>query len=216
MIRYDSEYTFTFHSSGLEPWVLGLLRQFKPKSVLDVGCCLGFWGLVLRGYLGVSRVVGVDVDPVKVEFARRLNVYDGLYVSDIRSFDCSELFDVVLAVESIHGVLDAGLLRKLESCVRMGDLVVLTLPSMPRSITLYELTGRGYMVYRYLLRGFLLVKVDRAEALTMPSRMWRLFGLLVKLLHPLLRLLGMLGRGYLIALRWSDCGYLYQLRALQM
>jgi SAM-dependent methyltransferase len=201
MIRYDSEYTSTFHSPGLEPWVLDLLRQFKPKSVLDVGCGLGFWGLILKGYLGVSRVVGVDVDPVKVEFARRLNVYDGLYVSDIRSFDCSELFDVVLAVESIHGVLDAGLLGRLESCVRRGGLVVLTLPSMPRSITLYELTGRGYMVYRYLLRGFLLVRVDRAEVLTMPSRTWRLLGLLVKLLHPLLRPLGLLGRGYLIAFK---------------
>jgi hypothetical protein len=72
---------------------------------------------------------------------------------------------------------------------------------MPKSITLYELTGRGYMVYRYLLRGFLLVRVDRAEVLTMPSRTWRLLGLLVKLLHPLLRLLGLLGRGYLIAFK---------------
>jgi SAM-dependent methyltransferase len=200
MIRYDSEYTFTFHSPGLEPWVCGLLRGFRPVSVLDVGCGLGFWGLILKGYLGVSHVVGVDVDPVKVEFARRLNVYDGLYVSDIRSFDCSGLFDVVLAVESIHGVLDAWLLRKLEFCVRRGGLVVLAL-LMPRSITLYELTGRGYMVYRYLLRGFLLVKVDRAEVLTMLSRMWRLLGLLVKLLHPLLRLLGLLGRGYLIVFK---------------
>jgi hypothetical protein len=57
------------------------------------------------------------------------------------------------------------------------------------------------MVYRYLLRGFLLVRVDRAEVLTRPSRMWRLLGVLVKLLHPLLRLLGLLGRGYLIAFK---------------
>jgi hypothetical protein len=113
---------------------------------------------------------------------------------------CSELFDAVLAVESIHGVLDAWLLGKLEFCVRRGGLVVLAL-LMPTSITLYELTGRGYMVYRYLLRGFLLVKVDRAEVLTMLSRMWRLLGLLVKLLHPLLRLLGLLGRGYLIVFK---------------
>jgi hypothetical protein len=41
------------------------------------------------------------------------------------------------------------------------------------------------MVYRYLLRGFLLVRVDRTEVLTMPGRMWRFLGVLVKLLHPL-------------------------------
>jgi SAM-dependent methyltransferase len=181
--------------------VLGLLRQFKPKSVLDVGCGLGFWGLILKGYLGVSRVVGVDVDPVKVGLLGGLMSTMGFMPLILGLLIALGFFDVVLAVESIHGVLDAGLLGKLESCVKMGGLVVLTLPSMPRSITLYELTGRGYMMYRYLLRGFLLVRVDRAEVLTMLSRMWRLLGVLVKLLHLLLRLLGLLGRGYLIAFK---------------
>jgi len=67
---YDSRYTLTFHSPGIEPWVLGLLKQVRPRSVLDVGCGLGLWGLILRGYLGVSHIVGVDIDSNKVEFAR--------------------------------------------------------------------------------------------------------------------------------------------------
>ena len=45
---YDREYTWIFHSSGLEPWVCGLLRRLKPVSVLDVGCGLGYWGLILK------------------------------------------------------------------------------------------------------------------------------------------------------------------------
>jgi protein-L-isoaspartate O-methyltransferase len=39
---YDSEYSLTFHSPGIEPWITGLLKNFKPSSVLDVGCGLGF------------------------------------------------------------------------------------------------------------------------------------------------------------------------------
>jgi len=46
---YDLNYTLTFHSPGIEPWVLGLLKQVRPRSVLDVGCGLGLWGLILRG-----------------------------------------------------------------------------------------------------------------------------------------------------------------------
>jgi len=110
---YDTDYTYTFHSPGLEPWVCALLKQFKPRSVLDVGCGFGLWGLFLKGYLGVSHVVGVDVDHVKVEFAKKLNVYDELYVSDIRIFHYSKSFDVVMAVESIHGILDVELLKKI-------------------------------------------------------------------------------------------------------
>ena|GEM_PF-7073015 len=75
---YDREYTWVFHSPGLEPWVCSLLRRLKPVSVLDVDCGLGYWGLILKGYLGVPYIVGVDIDSSKVEFARRLGVYDEL------------------------------------------------------------------------------------------------------------------------------------------
>jgi FkbM family methyltransferase len=59
---YDLEYTLTFHRPGVEPWICGLLKQFRPNSVLDAGCGLGLWGLILKGYLGCSHVVGVDAE----------------------------------------------------------------------------------------------------------------------------------------------------------
>ncbi len=187
-LEYDLEYTYIFHSPGLEPWLSGILKRVRPRSVLDVGCGLGFWGFILKGYLGVPHVVGVDIDPVRVEFARRLSVYDELYVSDIRVFNRSN-FDVVIAIESVHGILDEKLLERLEGLSRRGGLVVLALPSLPRSINVRDLIRRGYVVYRYFLRGFVLVRVDRAEVLTLPGRLWRILGVLVKILHPLLRFL---------------------------
>jgi SAM-dependent methyltransferase len=199
---YELEYMWAFHSPGLEPWVVGLLRQFKPKSVLDVGCGPGFWGFILKGYLGVPRVVGVDIDPVKVELAKMFNVYDELYVSDIRLFDYPGSFDAVIAIESLHGVLDINLLKKLEAFTRRGGLVVLTLPYLPKSITLDELVQEGFVVYRYLLRGFILIRVDKVEVHVVPyGRLWKAISVLLKVLHPVLKLLGLLKRGYLIAFK---------------
>jgi len=198
---YDLKYTLTFHSPGIEPWICGLLRGLRPVSVLDVGCGLGYRGLILKGYLEVHHIVGIDIDGSKVEFAQRLGIYDELYTSDVRGFDCPRTFDVVLAIESIHGILDAGLLDRLESLARRGGLVVLALPNLPKPIAIADLIKRGYVTYRYLLRGLLLVRVDRAEVYTFPTRLWRVAGLLVRLLHPVLRFTGLLRRGYILAVK---------------
>jgi len=198
---YDREYTWIFHSPGLEPWVCGLLRRLNPVSVLDVGCGLGYWGFILKGYLGVPHVVGVDIDSSKVEFARRLGVYDELYTSDIREFNYPRAFDVVLAIESIHGILDTRLLERLEGFTRKGGLIVLALPTFSKSITISDLIKRGYITYRYLLRGFLLVRVDKAEYATTPTRLWRIVGFAIMFLHPVLRVMGVFRRGYILAVK---------------
>jgi hypothetical protein len=54
-------------------------------------------------------------------------------------------------------------------------------------------------VYRYFLRGFILVRIDKAEVRTAPSGSWRALGHLIRLFHPMLKLLGVLERGYLLA-----------------
>jgi SAM-dependent methyltransferase len=200
---YDEQYTYVFHSPAVEPWICGLLRRFKPSDVLDVGCGLGLWGLILKGYLGCPRVVGVDVDHAKVDFAKRLGVYDELYASDVRAFSYPKPFDAIVAVEAVHSFLDAELLRRLEGLASGGGLIVLALPALParfaRSIAASELAQRGYVVYRYFLRGFILVRIDKAEVHTIPSRLWRALGHLIRLFSPMLKLLGVLERGYLLA-----------------
>lgn len=46
---YDEEYTHTFHSPGIEPWITGFLKG-KPSlgRVLDVGYGLGFTRMLLK------------------------------------------------------------------------------------------------------------------------------------------------------------------------
>jgi hypothetical protein len=54
-------------------------------------------------------------------------------------------------------------------------------------------------VYRYFLRGFILVRIDRAEVRTALSGLWRALGHLIRLFTPMFKLLGVLERGYLLA-----------------
>ena len=126
-------------------------------------------GLVLKNYLGVSKVVGVDVN--RVEFARKLGVYDEVYASDVRTFNYSNRFVTVIAIESIHGILDLELLRMLESLVKKDGVIILALPSLPESMSIGKLVEMSYAVFRYFLRGFILVRIDKPEVYTIPSRL---------------------------------------------
>ncbi len=42
LFTYDQDYIKVFHSPGVEPWITGLLKVVRPRSVLDVGCGFGF------------------------------------------------------------------------------------------------------------------------------------------------------------------------------
>jgi cyclopropane fatty-acyl-phospholipid synthase-like methyltransferase len=147
-------------------------------------------GSCSKGALGVPHVVGVDVDHAKVDFARRLGVYDELYASDVRTFSYPKPFDAIVAVEAVHGFLGVELLERLEGLAKRGGLIILALPTLPRTIAASELVQRGYAVYRYFLRGFILVRIDKAEVRTAPSGLWRALGHLIRLFHPMLKLLG--------------------------
>jgi hypothetical protein len=60
---------------------------------------------------------------------------------------------LLLAVESLHGILNAELLDRIERLVKRGGLVMLTLPRLSKELRVIDLTRRGYRVYRYLLRA---------------------------------------------------------------
>jgi len=59
-------------------------------------------------------------------------------------------------------------LERLEGFTRKDGLIVLALLTLSKSITISDLIKRGYITYHYLLRGFLLVRVDKAEYATTP------------------------------------------------
>jgi SAM-dependent methyltransferase len=75
---YHKQYTYVFHSPGIEPWILGFLKSKRSLGrVLDVGYGLGFSAFMLKLYLGnVEYLVCVDISPEKIHKIEKLNLYD--------------------------------------------------------------------------------------------------------------------------------------------
>jgi len=105
---------------------------------------------------------------------------------NVRDFNYADHFDTIIAVESVHEILDLELLKRLESLVKMGGIIVLTLPSLPGSMSVNVLVEMGYAVFRYFLRGFLLMRIDKPEVYTMPNRSWKILNAFIRISHPVL------------------------------
>ncbi|MEM1515884.1 MAG: hypothetical protein QXH24_07575 [Candidatus Bathyarchaeia archaeon] len=99
-----------------------------------------------------------------------------------------------LSLEVLHG-LD---IKSLDEVERISNGIVLALPRF----NVEELLRRSYKVYRYLLRGFVLVDLHSYEVLTMPgSRLFKAVKLLLTIFKPFMKALRAFRKGYLLAFR---------------
>lgn len=96
---------------ALAPWL-----NIPPGArVLDVGCGVGRWSLLLarRG----AQVTGIDLSPTMIMEATRRASGDGLgnccrfIVQDLAHLDAGEKFDLVLGVTVLQHILDPEALR---------------------------------------------------------------------------------------------------------
>ena len=88
-----------------------ITQAFSPEEksldVLDAGCGTGLCGPLLRRY--ARKLVGVDLSPVMLDRARRLNVYDALVTAELTTYlnEAGETFDLIACVDTMNyfGVL---------------------------------------------------------------------------------------------------------------
>jgi len=182
---------------------LGFLKSKESLGrVLDVGCGLGFTALLLKLYLGnVEYLVGVDVSPEKIRKVKRLNLYDELHIADIRKFNPETTFYTLIALEILHG-FPADILTHIESLVKEGGSIVLALPSSLQGVSIRNLINRGYEVYRYLLRGFVLVDLKQYDIyLAGDSPFLKAIKVFLTILKPLLKITKILEKGYILAFK---------------
>jgi SAM-dependent methyltransferase len=86
-----------------------LIGDVRGKSVLDVGCCEGFYTRRLR-QLGATRVVGADISPEMVALAQQEEAVASLgidyRVADVRTGEPIGEFDLVVSFFMLNHALD--------------------------------------------------------------------------------------------------------------
>lgn len=200
-LSYDREYTSTFHSPGIEPWIAGFLKSRLYEIGLDVGRGLGSMSLILKLYLNnVKYLVGLDISYEKLLRTKQLNLYDELVAADAEMLPFRDkAFDLVIASEIVHG-LSPYVLESVEILSRSS--VVLSMPYLPRGVSTRYLIEEGYKCYRYLLRGLILIELGEYRVLlASESKFFRVIRVLLYLLKPLLKAVGILERGYVLVFR---------------
>jgi len=77
------------------------------------------------------------------------------------------------------------------------------LPALPSEIDVKGLIKRGYNVYRYLLRGFVLIDLKSYDIYLawQSSRFFWVIKLFLTILMPLLKITRILEKGYILAFK---------------
>jgi predicted RNA methylase len=101
--------------------------EFSGKQVLDIGCNSGQYCLYARK-MGASKVVGVDVDEIRLEQAKILSDQEGAdIIFEKRSiYELNELgkFDIVLCIAVLTEITDLSMgIQNLKSAI--GDYAFL-------------------------------------------------------------------------------------------
>jgi SAM-dependent methyltransferase len=108
-------------------------RHLRPGRALDLACGVGYGTRLLADRAGV-RVVGVDLSPEAIEYARGRYGGEGVdfRVADAMRFEDAEGFDSIVSLETVEHLPDpAAFLAHAVSLLRPGGCFVASVPTTP-------------------------------------------------------------------------------------
>jgi 2-polyprenyl-3-methyl-5-hydroxy-6-metoxy-1,4-benzoquinol methylase len=109
--------------------------QHSPgKRVLDIACGSGAGSYMLAGTGRASRVVGVDIAPEAVAYARETYRLGNLAFEEgsIEGYSTDQSWDLIVCLETIEHVADEGpVLENLRRCLRPGGVLLISSPNRP-------------------------------------------------------------------------------------
>jgi 2-polyprenyl-3-methyl-5-hydroxy-6-metoxy-1,4-benzoquinol methylase len=134
-------------------------RQIFPgrldgKSILDVGCCYGFF-LYEAEKLGAGRLVGTELNPNRFRQAELIRDIRGSSIEflseDFETLCARESFDIVLFLNVVHHLRDPiGAVRLLAAAAREQFIMEFPTPSDPKFRKLLAVPGSRKLAPRLI------------------------------------------------------------------
>jgi SAM-dependent methyltransferase len=155
------------------PTVMGIIRELKPQSVLDVGAGYGKYGFLIREYLdGFTGRMHIDaVDPQVCPVAEN-DLYQSHYHEPFDEFNAEMRYDLVLMIDVLeHFTKDDGW-KALDKALSLGKRVLVVTPAEPApqegeweahlsSWTLRELKDRYKVINKSNSEGTVMCLVEK-------------------------------------------------------
>lgn len=105
------------------------------SSVFDCGSGYGLFGLIMRQYWHIKRVVALDVDTILLKFCRYSGCYTEIFSIDLSNSNLKlpfkdKEFDVVLFTEVIEHLTKNQGYKVLKELERVGKTVIVSTPAI--------------------------------------------------------------------------------------
>lgn len=127
-------------------YIISLVSEFAPSSLLDVGCGDGFLiNTIARQGFPLQRALGVDLSDRAIQHANafRSSEYVDFRVQDVR--DVQERFDLILLIEVLEHIqedLVEEFMSNILSLLEKGGKIIVSVPT--KNIPVIETHHRHY------------------------------------------------------------------------
>jgi 2-polyprenyl-3-methyl-5-hydroxy-6-metoxy-1,4-benzoquinol methylase len=158
---------------------LGGLPDLAGKTVLDVGCGHGSLCFYMAS-LGAKKVVGVDIDSVRIDFANeylRLNCpqYSEILMFheiDLKNYSKEDQFDYIVSKDSFEHIIDLpGMIEEMKLRLKSGGLIYAGFGPLYRDFYGDHKRTRSIIPWGHLMRSEekIIKRLNKNQAISIQS-----------------------------------------------
>jgi 2-polyprenyl-3-methyl-5-hydroxy-6-metoxy-1,4-benzoquinol methylase len=115
------------------------IKKNNPKKIIDLGCGEGFIENFLLNKKYKTKMIGIDINPDSVEYAKKNNPGAKFLTGDILNLKIKDNFDLVLMLEVLEHLSQPG--KALETAKSLSKKLLVSVPWEPWFSWLYLSIG---------------------------------------------------------------------------